>query len=565
MTLAPWTSGRLKTELASSLHTELTSSPQPELASSPQPEIASSLQLRLQKHAMRLSEPSSWVEAALGASKPQVFFLEAAGITVDASRQAWDAPLREDLAAWSLLQGLANFRDQQFQGEVVNLSEGRAARHSLMRAPDACLHAEGLDEIARTRSSFLAFADEIRSNPDINHLIHIGIGGSDLGPRLLVQALAPLKTHSPLKLHFAGNGDLHELEAMIAEIDPLQAQIVLCSKSFTTPETLLNAERLKSWMEARQAGLFGKRSVAVTSNLQAAAAFGVSRSFAFPDWVGGRYSLWSPISLSAAAFLGSEMIQDFLSGAWAMDQHWLEAEPQHNLPWQLGLLDVWNRNAMGFRSRCVVPYDSRLSRLPSYLQQLEMESNGKFVDQAGEVLAYSSAPLVWGEAGTNAQHSFFQWLHQGSDPTPVEFVLVERAEHEHADAHRRLLANALAQSLALIKGKSFHEALAETVKTANPAWSQDKIAPHRVFPGGRPSTILSMSRLDAKSLGALIALYEHRVAVAGFLWGVNPYDQWGVELGKVLAIDIEAHMLQNRDHADAQTARWIHRLIGGQR
>jgi glucose-6-phosphate isomerase len=240
-----------------------------------------------------------------------------------------------------------------------------------------------------------------------------------------------------------------------------------------------------------------------------------------------------------------------------MDQHWLNADPLQNIPWQLGLLDVWNRNALHYHSRCVVPYDFRLSRLPAYLQQLEMESNGKGVDQRGRILSYHSSALVWGESGTNAQHSFFQWLHQGTDATPVEFVLISKPDHHNVDAHRQLLSNALAQSLALIRGKSLEEALNERPKSANPTWTKEQVAAHRVFPGGRPSTIISLEKLDAHSLGALIALYEHRVAVAGFLWRVNSFDQWGVELGKELAVDIEAHMSLRRVHPDTQTDRWI--------
>lgn len=519
---------------------------------------------RLRDHAGRLTDERAWVSAALTGAPDQCFFRQAAGLTIDASRQAWDAPLRSDLTAWSIARGLDRFRRDQFAGHAVNATEARAARHSLLRAPDEVLMAHRLEEIAATRFDFLSEAERIRKDPDIRQLIHIGIGGSDLGPRLLIQALAHMPRQSAVphqgegvKVHFAGNGDLHELESVLGSLDPSEVQIVLCSKSFTTPETLVNAVRLKAWMESHVKGLFKARCIAITANTKAATDFGVSRCFGFPDWVGGRYSLWSPIGLSAAAAIGADAFKSLLHGAWAMDQHWLEADPLDNVPWQLGLLDVWNRNALHYRSRCVVPYDFRLSRFPAYLQQLEMESNGKGVDQQGRTLPYQSGAMVWGEPGTNAQHSFFQWLHQGTDATPVEFVLIAKPDHQDFDAHRQLLSNALAQSLALVKGKSFEEALSEQPKSANPSWTREQVAAHRVFPGGRPSTIISLDRLDARSLGALIALYEHRVAVAGFLWRINSFDQWGVELGKELAVDIESHMSLRRVHPDAQTERWI--------
>ena len=526
--------------------------------SAPISDTLAKLAARLQGHADRLSQPGTWDDASLRGDPSQVFLLNAAGITVDASRQAWDDALRRDLTAWSQLRGLEKFRADQFAGKVVNQSEARAARHSLLRAPDDILFDQGLSDLAHTREQFLDYAEQVRRNPLIRHLIHVGIGGSDLGPRLLVQALTPHQERLPsLRIHFAGNGDLHELEAVLQDLDPLEVQIVLCSKSFTTPETLVNAYRLQSWMETRKTGLFALRCIAITSNEEAAASFGIRLCFAFPDWVGGRYSLWSPIGFSLTVAIGKQGFLDLLAGAWEMDCHWLGAEPLQNMAWQLGLLDFWNRSALHYASRCVVPYDSRLARLPAYLQQLEMESNGKSVEQNGNPLTYHSGALVWGEPGTNAQHSLFQWLHQGTDPTPVEFLLVAKPDHPHQDAHRKLLSNALAQSLALLRGKSLVEAETETVKSANPIWSKTQIAKHRVFSGGRPSTILSIDALNPRSLGALIALYEHRVAVSGFLWGVNSFDQWGVELGKQLAVDIERHMVEGMPHPDAQTERWI--------
>jgi len=517
------------------------------------------LMASLEQHHKRLTQSAAWAESARIGAAHQRFKLEAAGVEVDASRQPWDHALREDLTRHSVMRGLALQRDAMACGEVVNPSEGRAAGHMRLRSTDQELDQAGLGELAQVRRSFLSEAAQLRADPQIRHVVHIGIGGSDLGPRLLVGALGVRDTH--LQVHFAGNGDLHELEGVLAPLHPAHCLVILCSKSFSTQETLVNAARIRAWMNHAEEHLFSRRSVAITANPSAAQAFGIQRTFAFPDWVGGRYSLWSPIGLSAAMAIGPEAFESLLRGARAMDRHWLETQPEENLPWQLGLLDVWNRNAMGFASRCVVPYDSRLARLPAYLQQLEMESNGKTTRIDGQASPQRTSPLVWGEPGTNAQHSFFQWLHQGSDVTPVEFLLVQYPDHPHAEAHRKLLANALGQSWALLRGKTIEEASVDTVKGANPGWNAAQIAPHRVFPGARPSTLLMVDRLSPERLGALIALYEHRVFVAAHMWQINPFDQWGVELGKTLADDIEARLASGDTRGcDPQTARWIARL-----
>jgi len=516
---------------------------------------------RLAHHRDRLRRQAVWVKGALNADADQNFLGEAAGIFVDATRQPWDRALRLDLTQLSLVRDLPRRRDAMAAGALVNASEGRAAGHLLLRATDHELRRRGLDELIRTRKAFLAEAARIRSDPQVRHVVHVGIGGSDLGPRLLVSALGIQGTH--LQIHFAGNGDLHELEGVLSSMHPEQCAVVLCSKSFSTQETLINASRIRAWMDQANSKLFGQRTFAITSNPAAAQAFGVHNTFAFPDWVGGRYSLWSPIGLSAAMAIGPEAFEALLAGARSMDHHWLDAPPEQNLPWQLGLLGVWNRNDMGFASRCVVPYDSRLARFPAYLQQLEMESNGKSTDNDGRPVKQSTSPLIWGEPGTNAQHSFFQWLHQGSDVTPVEFILVQHPDHPNAEAHRKLLANALGQSWALLRGKTIEEALGETVKGANAGWSAEQLAPHRVFTGARPSTLLMLDRLSPERLGALLALYEHRVFVAAQMWRINPFDQWGVELGKSLADDIDRRLAgASLEGCDPQTARWIRRLAG---
>jgi glucose-6-phosphate isomerase len=301
---------------------------------------------------------------------------------------------------------------------------------------------------------------------------------------------------------------------------------------------------------------------AATTNVAAAAKFGITTTFGFWDWVGGRYSLWSAIGLPIAIQIGAAAFRDFLAGAHAMDRHFADAPPARNLPLVLGLLDVWYRNFHGFASRSVAPYHQGLARLPAYLQQLEMESNGKRVDVEGEPLPYATSPVVWGEPGTNGQHAYFQMLHQGTDVIPVEFIAVRRAAHPHADLQRKLLANCLAQGQALMLGKTAEAARAEKAPTASDAIAPDVLARHRSFPGNRPSTTFVLEELTPRSLGALIALYEHRVWTSGALWGINSFDQWGVELGKALASQLlprfESRAL---DGLDASTAGLLARLL----
>jgi glucose-6-phosphate isomerase len=328
---------------------------------------------------------------------------------------------------------------------------------------------------------------------------------------------------------------------VLAALKPARTLFVIASKTFTTQETMANAAVARAWFtRAGTAGTAAAPDVAqhfvgVTTNLKAAAEFGITQTFGFWDWVGGRYSLWSAIGLPLAIAIGAERFCEFLAGAHAMDEHFARAPLPRNLPLQLGLLDLWYRNFHGFASRSVAPYHQGLARLPAYLQQLEMESNGKRVDITGAALPFATSPVVWGEPGTNGQHAFFQMLHQGTDVVPVEFIAVKRAAHEHADLHAKLLANCLAQGQALMLGKSAEAAVAETAPTAAASFDRQALAQHRTFPGNRPSSTFVLEALTPRALGALIALYEHRVWTSGALWGINSFDQWGVELGKALA------------------------------
>jgi len=341
-----------------------------------------------------------------------------------------------------------------------------------------------------------------------------------------------------LRMHFVSNVDGHDIAPLLARLDAARTLFIVASKTFTTQETLANAEIAKAWFLAQGGTDVAAHFVGVTTNLEAAARFGVTTTFGFRDWVGGRYSLWSAIGLSLAIAIGAQGFREFLAGAHAMDEHFRHAAPEASLPLQLALLDVWYRDFHGCTSRSVAPYHQALRRLPAYLQQLEMESNGKRVDLDGKPVAFGTSPVVWGEAGTNGQHAYFQMLHQGTDVVPVEFIAVRTPSAGNtgrlADSHAKLLANCLAQSQALMLGKTAQEASGESAPTASPDLPREALAAHRSFPGNRPSTTLVLERLTPRALGALIALYEHRVFCAGALWGINSFDQWGVELGKAL-------------------------------
>jgi glucose-6-phosphate isomerase len=368
-----------------------------------------------------------------------------------------------------------------------------------------------------------AFARDVIESGDITGVLHIGIGGSDLGPRLIADALSAI--HAPqVKLRFAENVDGDSINRAVADLDPAKTLVIVVSKSFGTQETLMNGTAAREWLNG------GGRMVAVTANRERAIKFGIHSDdiFDFWDWVGGRYSLWSAVGLSLRIAFGPEVIGELLAGAADMDRHFRDAPMEENLPVLMALAGVWNRNVEGYGTLAVIPYATALRLLPSFLQQLEMESNGKGVTRDGEV-AMPACPVVWGTEGTNGQHAYFQWLHQGTPGAPVDFIAVLQDYTGRAEHHRALLANCFAQSEALMVGKSADQVRAETPDL------DAALVPQKSFPGNRPSSTLTLDTLTARSLGELIALYEHKVFVQGVIWGVNSFDQWGVELGKVLA------------------------------
>jgi glucose-6-phosphate isomerase len=499
---------------------------------------------------------------------------EAPEVFADLSKNLLDVATLHFLLDLARECGLEARRDAMLAGEPVNLTEGRAVLHTALRAPRGA--APFSDEVHATLDAMLAYAEEVRDTakrgPEgkdrsggsvaITDVVNIGIGGSDLGPRMAVAALDAFGQDGP-RLHFVSNVDGHDLTAVLRGLDARRTLFIVASKTFTTQETMANAHAARDWFDAQGGTDRAAHFVGVTTNLQAAAAFGITRTFGFWDWVGGRYSLWSAIGLPLAMAIGSAQFRAFLDGAHAMDRHFATAPLARNLPVLLGLLDLWYRNFHGFASRSVAPYHQGLHRLPAYLQQLEMESNGKGVDLDGAPLPYGTSPVVWGEPGTNGQHAYFQMLHQGTDVIPVEFILVRQPAHALRDQHAKLLANGLAQAQALMLGKTTDQALAEQAPTVSATLDRATLARHRTFPGNRPSTTLLLEALTPRALGALIALYEHRVFVSGALWGLNSFDQWGVELGKALCNALLPR-LDSGDVAglDGSTAGLLQRLKG---
>jgi glucose-6-phosphate isomerase len=461
------------------------------------------------------------------------FALQAPEVFADLSKNRWDEKTRRLLTELAEQCDLPARRDAMLAGEPINTTEGRAVLHTALRAPRGV--APFADEVHDVLERMLAYAERIRAEAGtgFTDIVNIGIGGSDLGPRMAALALQPF-CHPGLNLHFVANVDGHDITPVLKGLKPERTLFVIASKTFTTQETMANAAVAREWFVANGGQDVARHFVGVTTNLKAAADFGITETFGFWDWVGGRYSLWSAIGLPLAIAIGADHFRALLAGAHAMDRHFAEAPLAQNLPVQLGLLDVWYRNFHGFGQRSIAPYHQGLARLPAYLQQLEMESNGKGVDMQGRLLPYGTSPVVWGEPGTNGQHAYFQMLHQGTDVVPVEFIAVRQPSHGHGDLHTKLLANCLAQSQALMLGKTAAQAQTEHAPTASPTLDRDVLAQHRSFPGNRPSSTLLLAALHPRSLGALIALYEHRVFTSGAIWGINSFDQWGVELGKAL-------------------------------
>ncbi|EMH2964282.1 glucose-6-phosphate isomerase [Burkholderia multivorans] len=435
-------------------------------------------------------------------------------------------------------------RDAMFAGEIVNPTEGRAALHTALRATDP--HAPFHAQVSAERAKMATFARAVRSGTwtghtgkRIRHVINIGIGGSDLGPKMVTHALRHVATRD-ISMHFVSNVDGADLARVLEQVDPEETLAIVVSKTFTTLETMTNARSLRDWFVAKGCpeDALAKHFVGVSANPGEVVKFGIAADNVFEmwDWVGGRYSLWSAVGLSIMIAIGPEQFDELLAGANDMDRHFREAPLERNLPVLLGLIGIWYRNFFGSQSYLVAPYSEALHYLPSYLQQLEMESNGKSARLDGRFVDYPTAAVTWGEPGTNGQHAFFQMLHQGPTIVPIDFIAVLTPEHPLASHHPKLLANCFAQSEALMLGRTLEEAR----KVAGPG--KEDLAPHLTFPGNRPTTTLLVDALTPRALGALIALYEHKVLVQATVWDINPFDQWGVELGKILGKVVEADL-----------------------
>ena len=477
----------------------------------------------------------------------------------DYSKTALDDHARALLLDLAEQQGVAAKRAAMFRGDPINETEGRAVLHTALRAPGGTLMVDGHDimpAVLETRARMAGFAKAVRNGAIAGQggryrdVVNIGIGGSDLGPAMATLALAPY--HDGPRVHYVSNVDGAHIHDTLGGLDPATTLVIVASKTFTTIETMTNAQTARDWM-AGTVGDPAAQFVAVSSAPDKTAAFGIppDRVFGFADWVGGRYSLWGPIGLGLMLAVGPDDFDDFLAGAHAMDRHFQDAAPAQNLPILLALVGIWHNQICGYATRAVLPYDQRLSRLPAYLQQLEMESNGKRVAMDGSDLTEHSGPVVWGEPGTNGQHAFYQLIHQGTRIVPCEFLLAARG-HEPALAHHHLLlvANCLAQSEALMRGRSLDEARALMAARGLTGAGLNRQARHRVFPGNRPSTTLIYPQLTPDMLGRIIALYEHRVFVEGVILGINSFDQWGVELGKELATALAPVLRGTADGAD---------------
>lgn len=480
---------------------------------------------------------------AADAARASGFSLAVDGLLFDYSKTSIDTAGRQALLDLAAAAGVEIKRAAMFAGEKINATEGRAVLHTALRnldgAPVLVDGADVLPEVKATRARMAAFATAVRdgSFPEaggkITDVVNIGIGGSDLGPLMAVLALAPY--HDGPKCHFISNVDGADATDTLADLDPNTTLVIVASKTFTTQETLMNARTVLNWAGGAPAL---ERFVAISSAVERCAEFGIpaERVFGFEDWVGGRYSVWGPIGMSLMLAVGPEHFEAFLKGGQAMDRHFQTAELGENLPVLLALVGIWNQQVCGHGTRAVLPYENRLARLPAYLQQLEMESNGKSVALDGSPLKRVAGPVVWGEPGTNGQHAFYQLIHQGQQVVPCEFLVGAKGQEPHLAAHHRaLLANCLAQSEALLKGRSEAEARAQLEAKGVVGDKLDQLAKHRVFAGNRPSTTLVYEKLTPFVLGQIIALYEHRVFVEGVIYGLNSYDQWGVELGKELA------------------------------
>lgn len=462
--------------------------------------------------------------------------------------------------------------ESMFRGEPINATEGRAVLHTALRNfSDDSLEVDGeniLPEVREVQQQMKAFCQKLHSGEwkgytgkPINHVVNIGIGGSDLGPQMICEALKSYKKEN-IEISFISNVDGTDAAETLRHLNPETTLFIIASKTFTTKETITNANTAREWFlkKAEDKTHVSKHFVALSTNVEAVVEFGIAAEniFRFWDWVGGRFSLWSAIGLSIACALGYDRFEELLKGAEAMDKHFRQAPLRQNIPAQLALLSIWYTSFFGCQTHAVLPYDQYLRLLPDYLQQLMMESNGKSTDRNGQTVSYDTQPVVWGAAGTNSQHSFFQLIHQGTVLIPSDFIAPAISQNPLGQHHALLLSNFFAQTEALMKGKTEEEVREELSKKNMSSEELEQLVPHKVFEGNKPSTSIMFKQLTPYTLGSLVAMYEHKTFVQGVIWNVYSFDQWGVELGKQLAGTIEGELLQDKQaNHDSSTAGLI--------
>ncbi|MBN1379176.1 MAG: glucose-6-phosphate isomerase [Gammaproteobacteria bacterium] len=503
----------------------------------------------LQKHAREMSGRHMRQLFEQDPQRSERYSLFAADWQLDFSKNLITDKTLQLLLALAKQQHLTQWRDRMFAGEKINHTENRAVLHVALRSRSGeTIEVEGEDVVPQVRAvqaGMREFSDAIRdgkwtgySGKAITDVVNIGIGGSDLGPMMVCQALAPY-AKKELNMHFVSNIDGSHIHDTLQRCQAETTLFIISSKSFSTQETLNNALAARGWFLAQGGSKdqINRHFVAVTSNNKLATEFGIAPDSQFElwDWVGGRYSLWSAIGLPIAIALGMDQFEDLLGGAYAMDEHFRNAQPEQNMPVLLALLGVWYNNFLECETYAVLPYIQHLSSFPAYLQQADMESNGKRIDRNGLPVDYQTGPILWGGAGTNAQHAFFQLLHQGTKTIPADFIIARDSHSPYDNQQRMLVSNALAQMEALMRGKSKAEVAAEMLAKGLPQTECARLAPYREFAGNKPSNALFTDQLTPAALGALIALYEHKIFVQGVIWNINSYDQWGVEYGKQVA------------------------------
>ncbi len=504
--------------------------------------------------------------------RPLSLTVDGPGIHMDFSKQSLDPRTLDLLEALAAERRVAELRDAMFRGERINTTEDRPALHVALRMPpERSLVVDGVDVVRQVHevlSRMADFSDRVRlgewtghSGKPIRNVVNIGIGGSALGPEMAHAALSGFATDR-LDFRFVSNVDGADLGSALAGLDPAETLFVICSKTFTTLETMTNAGHAREWLIdglGADGEAVARHFVAVSTNTEEVSRFGIDpeNMFVFWDWVGGRYSMDSAIGLTTMLAIGPERFHDLLAGFHEVDEIFRERPFRSNLPMIHGMLAVWNRNFLGFPSTAVIPYSHRLARFPAYLQQLTMESNGKRVTREGDPVAHRTGAVYWGEPGTNAQHSFFQLLHQGTDPVPADLIAFRLPDDDSVGGQELLVANALAQGRALAFGR--------TAAEAREAGIPEEQVPHRTFPGNRPTSTLLLDRLTPRTLGSLVALYEHSVFVQGAIWGIDSFDQWGVELGKEMAGQIVPALTESKglDELDASTQNLVERFQGG--